>query len=822
MTSRRPIAIALAASAFYAGVFVTAAQAEMHYVRVTLVTGQQLTITVEVPAGTPVDQVQIPGLPAPIASIVDLGSADSTPVPTAASTPTATVVPSPTGKATATPSPSATPGDKDSRGSGKAQEKAATKRKPAPDAAEEQPNRAAGGANTESLTGKVQEVAPAAPAADEQARPPAENDPTYSLAEPGAARIGVPNFFIDKFRIPPFLLSIYQAAGTQYGIRWELLAAINEIETDYGRNLNVSSAGAQGWMQFMPASWKAYGVDGNEDGLADPYNPVDAIFAAARYLKAAGADKDIRAAVYAYNHADWYVDSVLLRAQVIGGLPANLVGSLTGLTEGRFPVAAKATYADEVTKRSLRAKRRNPAVAVESAADRRGISVYADAGSPVVAVSDARVVRIGISERLGRFVQVQDAYGNTYTYGRLAKVSKLYAAPKPQQLDPAEARRRLALPDADRKPTAPASDTIRPAGRARRKALARKAARPAEPVTPTPSTPEPAVKERLFAHPARPNASVAGGAQQEFLRTGRIDGALTPARALGLARDQIVIRRLKPGVQVPAGTVLGRIGRASSAAHPHLRFEIRPAGRGAPRIDPKPILDGWKLLESTAIYRAKGKNPFLGTDAATPTIGQILLMSKETLIGRVLGDPRVQIYDCGRRDVKAGAIDRRVLATLEFLVASGFNPTVTSLSCGHSHLTTSGNVSEHTTGTAVDIAAVNGIPILGNQGKGSITELVLQRLLTLQGTMKPHQLISLMKFADADNTLSMADHADHIHVGFEPGHGTGTKLAEQLNAILKPSQWERLIERLGKIDNPNVRRAPSKAALEVKPSRTGP
>ena len=105
------------------------------------------------------------------------------------------------------------------------------------------------------------------------------------------------------------------------------------------------------------ASWEAYGVDGNQDGMMDPYNPVDAIFAAARYLKAAGADHDIRAAVFAYNHADWYVDSVLLRAQVIGGLPSNLVGSLTGLTEGRFPVAAKATYADEVSKKSLRSKR---------------------------------------------------------------------------------------------------------------------------------------------------------------------------------------------------------------------------------------------------------------------------------------------------------------------------------------------------------------------------------------------------------------------------------------------------------------------------------
>ena len=81
---------------------------------------------------------------------------------------------------------------------------------------------------------------------------PTLENPTVSLAEPGAARIGVPNFFIDKFRIPPFLLPIYQAAGIEYGVRWEVLAAINEVETDYGRNLNVSSAGALGWMQFMP------------------------------------------------------------------------------------------------------------------------------------------------------------------------------------------------------------------------------------------------------------------------------------------------------------------------------------------------------------------------------------------------------------------------------------------------------------------------------------------------------------------------------------------------------------------------------------------
>jgi hypothetical protein len=121
------------------------------------------------------------------------------------------------------------------------------------------------------------------PLRNEQGLPTVTN-PTTSLSLPGPVPVGVPNFFIDKFRIPPFLLPIYQAAGIQYGVRWEVLAAINEIETDYGRNLNVSSAGALGWMQFMPQTWQTYGTDANHDGSKDPFNPVDAIFAAARYL----------------------------------------------------------------------------------------------------------------------------------------------------------------------------------------------------------------------------------------------------------------------------------------------------------------------------------------------------------------------------------------------------------------------------------------------------------------------------------------------------------------------------------------------------------
>ncbi len=233
---------------------------------------------------------------------------------------------------------------------------------------------------------------------------------------------------------------------------------------------------------------------------------------------------------------------------------------------------------------------------------------------------------------------------------------------------------------------------------------------------------------------------------------------------------------------------------------PHLLFEIRPAGRGAPRIDPKPILDGWKLLESTAIYRAAGKNPLLGK---SPSIGQIMLMSKAQLQRRVLANPRIEVYECGRQDIRAGIVDRRVLATLEFLAASGLKPTVTSLRCGHGYYTKGGSVSHHSYGAAVDIARINGVPVLGHQGPGSIADMAVRRLLTLQGTMKPAQIITLMTFQGTDNTYAMADHADHIHIGWRPLYGSNTKLVAD-STLCSNRPVGRLIDRLGKLDNPEV------------------
>jgi murein DD-endopeptidase MepM/ murein hydrolase activator NlpD len=119
---------------------------------------------------------------------------------------------------------------------------------------------------------------------------------------------------------PAYLIPIYKEAGHRYHVPWRVLAAINAIETDYGRNLSVSSAGALGWMQFMPETWRQWGVDADGDGHLNPYSPQDAIFSAARYLHASGASRDLSGAIFAYNHADWYVTEVLLRARLLGNV----------------------------------------------------------------------------------------------------------------------------------------------------------------------------------------------------------------------------------------------------------------------------------------------------------------------------------------------------------------------------------------------------------------------------------------------------------------------------------------------------------------------
>jgi hypothetical protein len=772
--------------------FTLPASAEQRTVYVKLATGQVVAVTVEVPDGTSLDQIQLPGTPVPP------GTPSDTDTETTPSEPPST---------TTSPEPKSPSGEQQESTQSPTRKKR-TRRK--------RRKSSTGGVRAPAERGgKRRKHRRRNPLRNPDGTPTSSN-PGFVDALPGpSTRSGVPNFIIRKFRVPVFLLPIYQAAGIQYGIRWEILAAINEIETDYGRNLNVSSAGAVGWMQFIPSSWRRYGVDGNKDKRKDPYNPVDAIFAAARYLKAAGYEKNVRRAIFAYNHADWYVDSVMLRARLIAGVPADLVGSLTGLTEGRFPIYARARYADDLAEKDAfkRVKRgQNAANVIESKDDRRGIQIFTSRGAPAVAVNDGVIKRIGQSRRLGRYVVLQDVYGNRYLYGHLGSVARYYPVPK----DDAETPTRIRAVKANRdpRPSTPASAGRQPEdsdGAPKRKRARRRA--------PAPQASLP-VKERLFAHPGLPSARSNGGLEQLLDRKAK-NGNFTSfknyfSRPFGLGSKDVRLRRLKVGSHVIGGTILGRIGKTQARKAPHLYFEIRPAGRGAPRIDPKPILDGWKLLEATAIYRASGRNALYGDSAGGLSIGQVLLLPKPLLEKRVLHDERIDIYPGGQQDIRSGQIDRRVLASLEYLAETGLRPTVTSLRSGHGFLTKSGNVSEHSSGNAVDIAKVNGVPIMGHQERGGIADQTVRQLMRLQGTMRPHQIISLLDYGS--NTLAMGDHDDHVHVGFRPLFGANKKLGKQALAVLKPGQWSDLLTRLRRIDNPVVPTRPSRYAIPVRKS----
>jgi murein DD-endopeptidase MepM/ murein hydrolase activator NlpD len=171
---------------------------------------------------------------------------------------------------------------------------------------------------------------------------------------------------------PAFLIPIYKKAGQRFHIPWEILAAINSIETDYGRNLNTSPAGAEGWMQFVPTTWAQYGMTVNGTGIPNPYDPTDAIFTAARYLAGNGGPRHLRKAVFAYNHALWYVDAVMWRA----GLITDHAEHVHGLDGYALPLDAKYMHVFGRT---------DDGVDIEGAPD--GAAVYSIAPGVITAVA---------------------------------------------------------------------------------------------------------------------------------------------------------------------------------------------------------------------------------------------------------------------------------------------------------------------------------------------------------------------------------------------------------------------------------------------------
>jgi len=155
--------------------------------------------------------------------------------------------------------------------------------------------------------------------------------------------------------IPQSLMPLYDGAAGKYQLGpdgWAYLAAINNVETDFGQNISTSSAGAVGWMQFEPGTWAQYGV--TPTGAKAPYGPVgwndpgDAIYSAANYLQASGAPGDWAGAIFIYNHAGWYVSKVqAIAAQYIAtaakAAGPGIGGIGTGLpTTGTTPGAGGA------------------------------------------------------------------------------------------------------------------------------------------------------------------------------------------------------------------------------------------------------------------------------------------------------------------------------------------------------------------------------------------------------------------------------------------------------------------------------------------------
>jgi soluble lytic murein transglycosylase-like protein len=402
---------------------------------------------------------------------------------------------------------------------------------------------------------------------------------------------------LDFYRIPLFLLPIYRAAALQYGVPWQILAAINEIETNYGSDLSVSSAGAVGWMQFMPATWMQYGVDALNAGYADPYNPVDAVFAAARYLRAAGVQSDLRGAILAYNHSGAYADSVLLRAKLISAYPPRAIGTLTGLIDAREPVSSKRISWRAVRPSPSRSNATASAHMLKDASPRMGssratpatpgsseapspsaaaaaarparsadhaqlVEVLSAPDAAVVAVQPGNVIRLGWSRELGRFLVLRNLHGDVFTYAALGSIASSYVPVKARRIPPNS--------------PAPTPTTKGPTSRIA----------PAAPLSNASSVLTPAGgKVRLFAHPGNPDAVPAPRGAASSVRR---------ARRTSSSDHRLPLR---VGSVVSQGTLLGRVRMPVGARAGHMRFAIRPAG-DPNTIDPRPILANWKQLDA--------------------------------------------------------------------------------------------------------------------------------------------------------------------------------------------------------------------------------
>ncbi len=496
------------------------------------------------------------------------------------------------------------------------------------------------------------------------------------------------------------------------------------------------------------------------------------------------------------------------------------------------------------------AARRAEAAANAPARASQLVELLGAPGAPAVAVENGRIVHLGRSHALGRYLVLRDIYGDVFTYAGLGSIAPRYrpVPPLERAVRPAGASGGSSAlarggasqvgsmsggsaeagsargagtggePPRDPAPTLPASAghqspvTLRVSSRQAR-ALAPVSGRAGIPTESEGATAPPGMgRVRLFAHPGNPIARTA---------------AARAARSASVGNGRWL--ELRTGSIVSEGTVLGHLNTPVGASAGRLRFAVRPAGDNG-TIDTRPLLANWRQLD-TALHPkgSRGPGALLGA-----TAGEALLMSKGELERAVLADAAIQLSACGRRDVAAGTADRRVLAVLEFLSRGGLQPTVAGLRCPrdpHSAFglsvasgvgPASGRTAARESGTGVDISAINGVPVAGHQGRGTIADAVIRTLLTLRGRFAPHRIVSLMRYPEAPTTQALPSGWDHIHIDFLPPRPAAAHAAAAsptassplaVTGDLSEAQWSQLIERIAALPKPTVAAGPSTAAI---------
>jgi hypothetical protein len=224
-------------------------------------------------------------------------------------------------------------------------------------------------------------------------------------------------------QIPSEFLDIYQEAGAKYGIPWNVLAAIHKRETNFGKTTRpgdperknmISSKGAIGPFQFLPSTWEAYGVDGNGDGKADPWDVEDAAHAAARYLRDHGGQEDLEKALWHYNHASWYVEDVLRIAE--GYLDQTENPTFAAAFPFQWPLPG--TGPESIS--SGFGYRIHPILKTRRFHD--GIDIPAATGKPVIAATGGVVRFAGKLGGYGNTVILETVDGIELLYGHLSSI----------------------------------------------------------------------------------------------------------------------------------------------------------------------------------------------------------------------------------------------------------------------------------------------------------------------------------------------------------------------------------------------------------------